>query len=264
MPSQISVNGLQVRYLLEGPEDAPVVTFSHSLSANLTMWDAQAEALRSRYRVLRYDTRGHGGTTATEGPYTLEQLADDAAGLLRALGIARTHFVGLSLGGMVGQTLALAHPELLRTLTLCDTSSGYGPEAREMWRQRIEAAQKNGLESNIEQTIERWFSPGYVGRAAETIDRVREMIRSTPVAGYVGCGHAISKLALTERISGISVPTLIIVGEDDPGTPVEMHRIIHDRIAGSELVVIPTARHLSNIEAAEEFNGALVRFLGAH
>lgn len=264
MSSQVSVNGLQVNYLLEGPEDAPVVTFSHSLSANLSMWDAQAAALRERYRVLRYDTRGHGGTTATEGAYTLEQLAEDAAGLLRALDIDRTHFVGLSLGGMIGQTLALAHPELLHTLTLCDTSSGYGPEAREMWQQRIDAALKGGLEANVEPTIERWFSPGFVQRAPETIERVREMIRSTPVAGYVGCGHAISNLALTERIGAIKVPTLIIVGEDDPGTPVEMHRIINERIAGSELVVIPVARHLSNIEAADEFNAALVRFLDRH
>lgn len=264
MSSKISVNGIDINYRLEGPENAPVVTFSHSLSANLGMWDAQAEALRDRYRVLRYDTRGHGGTTPTEGAYTLEQLAEDAAGLLRALGIERTHFVGLSLGGMIGQTLALAHPELLRSLTLCDTSSGYGPDARAMWEQRIDSARKNGLEANVEPTIDRWFSPGFVTRTPETIESVRQMICSTPLAGYVGCGQAIAELALTDRIEAISAPTLIIVGEDDPGTPVEMHRIIHDRIADSELVVIPTARHLSNIEAAEEFNAALVRFLNAH
>lgn len=264
MPSQISANGLKINYELEGPENAPVVTFSHSLSANMKMWDAQVEALRGQYRILRYDTRGHGGTEAPEGPYTLEQLAGDVAGLLKALGIGQTHFVGLSLGGMTGQTLALEHPELLLSLTLCDTSSGYGPEATAMWEDRIRAAKENGLGATVETTIERWFSPGFIAQQPELIDQVRQMIRSTPVAGYAGCGHAIARLSLTDRIGAISAPTLIIVGEDDPGTPVEMHRIIHDRIADSELVVIPTARHLSNMESADEFNAALTRFLARH
>ena len=262
---RVSANGISTYYEIEGPENGPVVTLSHSLAAHSGMWAPQMPALVARgYRVLRYDTRGHGQTEAPDGPYSLEMLADDAAALLQALGVAKTHFVGLSMGGMIGQTLALRRPELLRTLTLCDTSSGYPPEAAALWQDRIAAAEANGMEPNVEPTIERWFSPGFVLSNRPVIDSVRAMIRNTPVKGYVGCSHAIARLALTDRLSGITVPTLIIVGEDDPGTPVAMSRTIHERIAGSELVILPTARHLANMETADRFNEALLGFLARH
>lgn len=261
----VRANGIDVHYVMEGPADGPVVTMSHSLTTTLEMWTPQVKPLIDRgYRVLRYDTRGHGGTSVTEPPYTLDMLAADAAAMLEALGIAKTHFVGLSMGGMIGQTLALARPDLLQTLTLCDTSSGYPPEGASMWADRIAAAEKAGLEANVAPTIERWFSPGYAASNDAALVPVRDMIRNTPVKGYVGCCHAISKLALTDRISAIKVPTLIIVGEDDPGTPVSMHVTINEKIAGSQLVVLPTARHLSNIEAVEPFNAALIGFLDRH
>ena len=150
MPT-VTVDDIEVNYALSGPKGAPVVTFSHSLSANLAMWNPQAAHLEAEYRVLRYDTRGHGGTSAPKGAYTLSQLANDAVGLLRALDIERTHFVGLSMGGMIGQTLALEHPEVLQTLTLADTSSGYDDSAAANWQARIDMAEREGMAGMVSQ-----------------------------------------------------------------------------------------------------------------
>src|SRR5215813_8816576 len=143
---KITANGININYILEGPASGPIVTMSHSLATDLTMWDPQVPELRSHYRVLRYDTRGHGGTDAPPGPYALEQLTDDAGALLQALGITRTHFIGLSMGGMIGQLLALQHPELLQSLTLCDTMSRVPMEAKATWDERVQTAQNQGME----------------------------------------------------------------------------------------------------------------------
>ena len=257
------VNGIDVNYTLDGPATAPVVTFSHSLATDLGMWDAEAKALAARFRVLRYETRGHGKTEAPKGAYTLDQLADDARELLKTLGIAKTHWVGLSMGGMIGQTLALKSPEIFQSLTLADTSSRVPPEARPTWQQRIQTAEAQGMEPLVEPTIERWFTAPFRERRKDVVDSVRAMIRSTPVAGYAGCCHAISQLDLTDRIGAISLPTLVIVGEDDPGTPVAASRVMHERIKGSRLEIIPAAAHLANIEQPEAFGRALSTFLGS-
>ncbi len=256
-----TANGIGVRYTLNGAATAPIVTFSHSLATDLGMWEPQVPAVAGRYRVLRYDTRGHGGTDAPPGPYTLEMLARDAFELLETLGVGRTHFVGLSMGGMIGQLLALTHPEKLRSLVLCDTSSRIPLEARPMWDERIHTAERQGMEPHVEPTIERWFTPPFRQRRPDVADRVRAMIRATDPKGYVGCCHAIKMLDLTDRLQEIRVPTLVIVGEDDPGTPVAASRTIHERIPGSQLVVIPDASHLSNLEQPEAFTQALMSFL---
>ena len=254
-------NGIDVNYDLEGQAGAPVVTFSHSLATDNSMWDAEAKALAGRYRVLRYETRGHGKTEAPKSAYTLDQLADDARDLLRTLGIARTHWVGLSMGGMIGQTLALKAPELFQSLTLADTSSRIPAEARPLWQERIKTAEAKGMEPLVEPTVERWLTAPFRERRKDVVDRVRAMIRATPVPGYVGCCHAISQLDLTDKISAISLRTLVIVGEDDPGTPVAASRVMHERIKGSRLEIIPAAAHLANIEQPEAFGRALGAFL---
>jgi 3-oxoadipate enol-lactonase len=259
-----AVNGTRIAYTLDGPAGAPVLTMSHSLSADHSMWDPQMPALTDAYRVLRFDTRGHGASDAPAGEYTLDQLAADVIGLWEHLGIASTHFCGLSMGGMIGQTLALKAPKFLRTLVLCDTASSYPPAAQAMWAERIVAAKANGLEAGIDGTIDRWFSPGFVARAPEVIAGVKRMIAATPVDGYCGCGAAISRLSLTDRLGEIRTPTLVICGEDDPGTPLAMSEVIRDGIAGAELVVLPEARHLSNMEAVAGFNTALRGFLDRH
>jgi 3-oxoadipate enol-lactonase len=258
---KLRINQLNINYTLDGPAAGPVVTLSNSLASNLSMWEPQIPALTSRFRVLRYDTRGHGETDAPTGPYTLAALAEDTRALLQALGIARTHFIGLSLGGMVGQLLALQHPEILQSLTLCDTMSRVPPEAKSMWDERIHTAQSQGMEPLVEPTIARWFTAPFREQHPEVIQQVRAMIRATPVAGYVGCCHAIAALNLTERLQAISVPTRIIVGEDDLGTPVAASRAIHEQIKGSDLVILPSAAHLSNLEQPQAFNEALMSFL---
>ena len=258
---KLRVNGITVNYTLEGPATGPVVTLSNSLASNLSMWEPQLPALTSRFRVLRYDTRGHGETEAPTGPYTLATLAEDTRALLQALSIARTHFVGLSLGGMIGQFLALEHPELFQSLTLCDTMSRVPTEAKSTWDERIHTAQSQGLEPLVEPTVARWFTPPFREQHPEVINKVRAMIRSTPVAGYAGCCHAIAALNFTDRLKAITVRTLIIVGEDDQGTPVAASRTIHEQIKGSELVILKSAAHLSNLEQPQAFNGALTSFL---
>jgi 3-oxoadipate enol-lactonase len=255
------VNGIAVHYALAGPGEAPVVTLGHSLATSLAMWDPQMEMLTSTYRVLRYDTRGHGGSDAPEGDYTLDLLADDLLALLDALDIAATHYVGLSMGGMIGQTAVLRDPARFLSLALCDTASRIPPEAPPVWAGRIRTARQRGMQALVEPTIDRWFSPAYRASAVLEVDRVREMIRATPVAGYCGCSHAISRLDLTDRLAAIGLPTLLIVGEDDPGTPIAAHEAIKAQIAGAELVVIPQAMHLSNIEQRDAFNAALGTFL---
>jgi 3-oxoadipate enol-lactonase len=256
-----TVNGNQVNYQLEGPASAPVVLLSHSLATNLAMWDPQVDALAGRFRLLRYDTLGHGATDAPRGPYTLDQLAEQASGLLDALAIAQVHFLGLSMGGMIGQALALAKPHRLASLLLCDTTSRIPLEAQPLWQERIRIAESEGMEPLVEPTIARWFTAPFRAARPEVIERVRAMIRETSPLGYSGCCHAIAALDLTAVIHAIQVPAMIIVGEEDQGTPMAMSEAIHGQIAGSELLVIPSASHLSNTEQPEAFNSAVTAFL---
>ncbi len=256
---KIKANGITMNYMLEGPPSAPVITLSHSLATDFTMWEPQMEALKSRYRVLRYDTRGHGGSDVPEGPYSLDQLGEDVHALLQVLKIKQTHFMGLSMGGMIAQVFALKYPGMLRSLILCDTMSQVAHQAKPIWDERIMIAQTQGMEPHVEPTIERWFTKPF--QSSPVVDRVRAMIRATTPKGYIGCSRAIMELNLTERLPAIRLPTLIIVGADDPGTPVAASQAIHDKIKGSKLIILKSAAHLSNIEQAEPFNKAVISFL---
>jgi 3-oxoadipate enol-lactonase len=256
-----TANSIKVNYTLDGPASLPVVTLSHSLAADLTMWDPQMKALTQKYRVLRYDTRGHGGTDAPGGPYTLEQLSEDARALLQVLGISRTHWIGLSMGGMIGQTLALSSPGLFQSLSLCDTSSRIPAEAKPLWQERIKTAETQGMEPLVEPTIGRWFTAPFRETGKEVVDGIRARIRTTNPRGYAGCCAAISQLDLTDKISAIKVPTLIVVGEEDQGTPVAASRAIQAQIAGSQLEIIKSAAHLSNLEQPDEFTRIIASFL---
>lgn len=261
MPT-IQANEIDINYKLEGPQDAPAVTLSNSLLTNYTMWDAQMQVLTEKYRVLRYDSRGHGGSQVTPGPYSFELLTEDAHALHQALGIEKTHFVGLSMGGMTGQLLAARYPELLYSVTLCDTTSRM-PHP-EIWDDRIVAAQSGGVEAVVEGTLERWFTPAMKERDPGEIDRITTMIRATAVEGFCASCQAIKALDQTGILAGIATPTLIIVGADDPATTPEMSRIIHAEIEGSELAILPDAAHLANIEQPDAFNDVLMGFLAQH
>jgi len=256
-----AVNGIQIKYELSGKEDGPVVVLSHSLGSSMEMWNPQMDLLAQSYRILRFDTRGHGGSDAPEGPYTLEMLAEDTVGLLDALKIDRVHWVGLSMGGMIAQAMALDYPVKLKSLVLCDTAAVMGQDVQPVWQERIDAARQKGMSALVEQTLERWLTAAYLGKNTPETDLIRNHFLSTPVPGFIGCSEAIRKLDYLNRLSGITLPTLVIVGEEDPGTPVSAAEAIHERIAGSKLVVLPNAAHLSNIEQAEAFNRALLEFL---
>lgn len=256
---KVKANGIDINYEIEG--NGPWLTMSHSLACDLHMWDPQMPALTKKFKVLRYDTRGHGQSGAPAGEYTLDQLADDVKGLLDALKIRQTHWAGLSMGGMIGQTFALKYPGVFQSMVLADTTSRRPPDAAKMWNERIQNAQTKGMGALVDGTLGRWFTEPYRKAHPDVIGRIGDGIRKTPVAGFVGCCHAISKIDLTDRLKTIKCPTLVIVGEQDMGTPVEAARAIHQNLPGSELKVIPSAAHLSNIEQTAEFNKAMTGFL---
>jgi 3-oxoadipate enol-lactonase len=258
---KIKANGIQTNYEVSGKEGGPVVVLSHSLGSSLAMWDPQMAILEAHYQVIRYDTRGHGDSDTPKGAYTLDQLGKDAIGLLDALGLDMVHWVGLSMGGMIGQCLALNHAERLKSLVLCDTAAIIGEEAQQVWQERIDAVRDKGMQVHVQETLERWFTPPYLKKNPPWVDLIRRHFLATPVAGYIGCSEAIRGLNYLEGLSAIRIPTLIMVGEDDPGTPVAASEAMHERIPGSRLVVLPCAAHLSNIEQADAFNRVLIAFL---
>jgi 3-oxoadipate enol-lactonase len=258
-------NGIDIHYEITG-SSGPWITFSHSLAADLTMWRDQVAHFARTHRVLCVDTRGHGRSSAPATAYTLEELASDLRALLDHLGIERTHFVGLSMGGMIGQTFALRYPGRLASLVLADTTSRYGAEAQAMWAGRVKAATEGGMAPLVEATLSRWFTapwradPAHAGALAE----VGNMIRNTPAAGYAGCCHALPKIDVTHRLAEISAPILVICGAQDEATPPAMAQAIAAGAPGAELVMIDQAAHLSNLEQPAAFNAAIERFITRH
>jgi 3-oxoadipate enol-lactonase len=253
------VNGVDIHYTVEG--EGPWVTMSHSLASNLTMWDEQASALSGKFKVLRFDTRGHGASSAPPPPYNFEQMADDLHALFGALGITRTHWVGLSMGGMIGQVFALKYPGVFLSMVLADTTSRRPPGADTMWGERIRIAQERGMDALVEGTLARWFTPPYARAHPEVLARIGGHIRSTPVDGYVGACMAVAEIDVLDRLQEIKCPVLVIVGAEDQGTPPEMARQIHAKLSGSELRIIPSAAHLSNVEQPAMFNETVLAFL---
>lgn len=253
------VNGARIAYRIDGPAGAPAVMLSNSLMSTHAMWDPQVDALLQRFRVLRYDTRGHGASEVTPGTYTIELLADDAAALIAHTGIGPVHFVGLSMGGMIGQQLAVRHPEQVLSLSLCDTASEMPPRA--MWEDRIATARSQGIAALVDGTLKRWFVAGFAERAPAAIARVREMIVQTTPAGYIGCASAVRDMSQTHILRNIKVPTQVIVGRDDPACTLAQSEVLRREIPGATLHVIDDAAHLSNIEQPEQFTRLLVDFI---
>jgi 3-oxoadipate enol-lactonase len=261
MPT-IRANDLAIHYDLAGPEGAPVVMLSNSLGTRLEMWDPQMAALTRHHRVLRHDSRGHGRTDAPAGPYTVEQLAEDALGLLDALGLERVHFCGLSMGGMVGQVLGARHGERLSSLTLCATTCRM--PAPEMWDERIRLTAAEGMAAVVDAVTERWFTATFRKRAPEAVEPIREMILATSPVGYGACCAAIRDMDICEAAASIRAPTLVVAGADDPATTPDVMQALADRIEGARFVEIADAAHLLNIQQADEFNRLLLDFLAAN
>jgi Predicted hydrolases or acyltransferases (alpha/beta hydrolase superfamily) len=236
---KITANNIVVNYELSGKKDGPVVALSHSLGCNLTMWDPQVKILEPYYRVLRYDTRGHGGTDVPAGPYTLDQLGADALGLIDGLGFGVVNWVGLSLGGMIGQYIALSHPHRLQRLVLCDTTAIISMEAQPLFQERIHLARTQGMQALVQSTLERWFTPSFLSQKPLMGEQIRRQFLATASAGYVGCTESLKALNYLDRLSEIRTPTLIIVGKEDVGTPVAASQAMKERIPNSILVGYP-------------------------
>ncbi len=256
----LEAGDLGVHYSLTGRVTPPVVVLSNSLGTNFSMWDPQAPAVEQKFRLLRYDTRGHGQSSATPGPYSIAQLARDVLALLDALAIDRAHFCGLSLGGMIGMWLGVNAPARLSNLVLCNTAPKIG--TAETWNTRIESVRKAGMKSVAPGVLERWFTPEFRARSPQVVASVRRMLETTPPEGYIACCAAVRDMDQREAISAIRVPTLVISGARDPATPPAEGRFLAQRIAGAQYAELPTA-HLSNLEAPEQFSSELMRFLTA-
>ena len=255
----IKVNGLDVAYRFDGPENGHVILIANSLMSDLSMWDWNVPALADRYRVLRYDKRGHGGSQTTPAPYSIPQLADDAVALLDALKIDKVHFIGLSMGGMIGQQLGARYPERVYSLSLCDTASEMPP--RNLWEERFEIARKDGIPGLVDGTIKRWFTTPFIERAPQDIEKVRQMILGTGVEGYIGCASAVRDMAQTTMLLKIKAPTLILTGRQDPACTVDQAIVLNRMIDGSKMVILEEAAHLSNIEQPEAFNRTVRAFI---
>lgn len=254
----IEADNAPIHYRVEGQAGAPVVVLSHSLGTTLGMWDPQMPALAERFRVLRYDSRGHGESGVTPGPYTIEGLGRHVIAVLDGLGIQRASFCGLSMGGMVGMWLGAHAPERVEKLVLCNTAARIGPP--EFWNTRIESVRTHGMDPIATPVLGRWFSPAFHERMPDAIGRMRRMLVETPVEGYVACCAAIRDADLREVLPRIQARTLVIAGTHDAATPPADGRFLAEKIQGARYVELAAA-HLSNIEAVERFTAEVAAFL---
>ena len=252
------VNGIDVRYTVTG--SGPWLMLSHSLACRLEMWDEEVRRLSRRFTVLAYDTRGHGETSAPAMPYTLDMIADDIKGLLDHLAVKQAHWIGLSMGGVFGLATVLRYPGLFSSMVLADTSSRLSPAGLQAFKDRVAAIRAGGMEAMVEPTLKRWFKDSFRAKSPALMARIADWIRMTPVDGYIGTSAAIPTIDVTGHLREINVPCLALVGADDIAMPVAMAEILARNIPNAELVVIPDAGHLSNIEQPEAFNAALENF----
>jgi 3-oxoadipate enol-lactonase len=241
---------------LDGPADAPVVVLGNALGGDMRMWDAQVPALAERFRVVRYDTRGHGGSPVPTGPVTLADLGADVLGLLDHLGVERASLAGVSLGGMSAMWVAAEAPERVDRLVLCCTSARIGPP--EMWDERILTVRASGPAALVPATMERWFSP-----AADpaVVADAAAMLSAVPPPGYIACCGAIRDMDQRDRLARIAAPTLVIAGSDDRSTPLEHAELLAAGIPGARLAVLEGARHFANVERAEEVTALMLEHL---
>lgn len=251
------VNGIEIYYEVHGREGAPWLVLSHSLACTVRMWDPQIEAFKDRYRILAYDMRGHGQTSAPAGAYTMDMLADDVLGLVSSLKINSASYCGLSIGGMIGQTIAIRGAGPFQRMVLADTTHTQPPEALKQWEERIKVAEAKGMSALVAGTMERWFTAAF--RDTPPAKNIAALIAATPVAGYVGCGRAIMGLNTTAKLKDIKVPVLAITGNEDAAAPGT--RYIGENVPGAKFVGIANAAHIANVEQPEAFNRALREFL---
>jgi len=260
MPRIELESGLHANYVLSGDASAPVMVFSNSLGTNLSLWEPQLAALERSFHVLRYDTRGHGETDVTPGPYSIAQLGTDVVHLLDELEIERAHFCGISMGGLIGQWLGINAPERVNRLALCSTGVKIG--SPETWNPRIEAIRKDGMKAVAGAVIERWLTPEFRAREPQATARCLRMLEGANAEGYVANCEAIRDADLRGQVAAVRAPTMVITGSKDPATPPALGRSLAESIPGAGYVELEGS-HIINVEAAREFNAALGAFLSA-
>lgn len=256
---QITVNDIEMRYVLDSAGTQPWITFIHPLGADLSVWDQLAGYFSHRANVLRYDVRGHGKTALADGPFTIAALAGDLAALLDQLGVQRTRLVGISMGGMIAQQFALDHGARASSLVLADTSSRQDGTARAALQQRAAVARRDGMAALADDTLTRWFTPGYRGAHPEAVEIIGEIIRNTAPEGYARACEALRDFDVHERLANISVPTLVTVGKHDTSTPVEVNKALAAAIPGAQFELLDAA-HLAAIEQSDRFAALLETF----
>jgi 3-oxoadipate enol-lactonase len=254
------LNDARIHYELAGPTNLPALVFSNSLGTTYSMWDAQMPEFQKHFRILRYDTRGHGESPVTPGPYNAEKLSRDVLGLLDDLQIDQVYFCGLSMGGMTGMWLGINAPKRLHKLVLCNTAAKFGTQ--EFWNGRIEKIRAAGMKAVAPVVVERWFTPGFRERARETVAATLRELENSDLEGYIANCEAVRDFDEREGIAKIRVPTLVIAGAHDPSTPPEQGRFIASKIPGARYVEL-NAAHLSNIEDCDRFNSEVSAFLRA-
>jgi 3-oxoadipate enol-lactonase len=253
------MSAVEVHAVVTGPENGPVVVLSNSLGATHHMWDAQIAALETRFRVVRYDTRGHGASPVPEGPYSIDDLADDLIALLDRLGVERTHLVGLSLGAMTVMRVASRNPERVHRIALLCTGAQLPPA--KAWTERAALVRAQGSPAVAPAVVRRWFTPAYLDTYSESSSFYEAMVGATPAEGYAGCCEAIAEVDLRQELCTITAPTLAIAGEDDPATPPAKLEEIVAAIPGARLLRFPHAAHLANAEQPGIINPALIEHL---
>lgn len=253
------INGTTLNYRIDGSDDAPPLLMSNSLGTNLHMWDWQLDEFTKDFRMIRYDSRGHGKSGVTEGAYSIEQLSKDALGLLDHLEVEKAYYCGLSKGGMIGQWLAANAPERFHRLAVCNTSA-YMPQGATTWEARVKAVNEGGMEGIVDMVTNIWFTENFRTSDEAAVAKVREMILSTPPQGYCSCCWAIAGMDNREGNKTVSVPLLVVIGEHDISTPPDHGMAIADAIPGAESVTLNGA-HLSNIEDTAGFNKSVLGFL---
>lgn len=259
---KVTANGVSFNCEINGAEGAPWITFSNSLATNVSMWDDQIAALEGEFRMLRYDKRGHGATEVVEGPYSFDMLVADVVGLWDELDIEKSHFVGLSMGGMTALGLALNHAERLDGVVISNARADAPSEFRDAWDERIEFVSLNGMAALAEPTVKRWCSSGFHASGSAKLDAMRAMVSSTSATGFIGCARALQGLDYHRRIGEINARALFIAGADDNATPADNMRLMHAELSGSKFVELAPAGHLSNMEQPEAYTETLRNFLG--
>ena len=254
---KVKAAGIEFAYRWDGNPDGPVVMMAHAMGTSHQIWDWQVPALQDRYRLLRYDWRGHGDSGAPPGPYTLSQFVSDAVAVMDALALDKVHWVGISTGGMIGQGLGIHHPERIASLTLCNTTSQSTAWYREWVKERQAVVKEGGMAPVWEMTDKLWFTDAYTDAANADYHAIRDVFVKTPVPGYLGGTSAVADLAYLPDLPRITAPTRIIAAGDDPVTPIIRSEEIRDAIPGAKLIVIDGQRHFSNVEVPDEFNPVL-------